>query len=73
MREIHHRVKNNLQVIVSLLSMQSRHAKDTQVLTAFEEAESRFRAIAHIHERLYASDDLRKWSSRPTSPGWRRN
>lgn len=57
-REIHHRVKNNLQVIVSLLSMQSRHTSDPQVLTAFQEAESRLRAIAHIHERLYASEDL---------------
>jgi two-component sensor histidine kinase len=57
-REIHHRVKNNLQVIVSLLGMQSRHTNDPHVLAAFQEAESRLRAIAHIHERLYASDDL---------------
>ncbi len=57
-REIHHRVKNNLQVIVSLLSMQSRHTKDARVLSAFSDAESRLRAIAQIHERLYASDDL---------------
>jgi PAS domain S-box-containing protein len=57
-REIHHRVKNNLQVIVSLLGMQSRHTRDEQVLTAFREAESRLRAIAHIHEHLYASEDL---------------
>jgi two-component system CheB/CheR fusion protein len=57
-REIHHRVKNNLQVIVSLLNMQARHTKQPQVLAAFEESESRLRAIAHIHERLYASEDL---------------
>jgi hypothetical protein len=57
-REIHHRVKNNLQVIVSLLGMQSRYTRDPEVLTAFREAENRLRAIAHIHERLYASDDL---------------
>ncbi len=57
-REIHHRVKNNLQVIVSLLGMQSRHTADREVLAAFAEAESRLRAIAQIHERLYASDDL---------------
>lgn len=57
-REIHHRVKNNIQVIVSLLSLQSNHTNDPHVLSAFEEAESRLRAIAHIHERLYASDDL---------------
>ncbi len=57
-REIHHRVKNNLQVIVSLLSLQSNYIKDPQVTAAFEETESRVRAIAQIHERLYASDDL---------------
>lgn len=57
-REIHHRVKNNLQMIVSLLNMQSRHTRDERVLSAFQEAESRLRAIAHIHERLYASEDL---------------
>jgi PAS domain S-box-containing protein len=57
-REIHHRVKNNLQVIVSLLSLQSSHTNDPRVLAAFEETEGRVRAIAHIHERLYASDDL---------------
>lgn len=57
-REIHHRVKNNLQVIVSLLSLQANHIKDPRVVAAFEETESRVRAIAQIHERLYASDDL---------------
>lgn len=57
-REIHHRVKNNLQVIVSLLGMQSRHTNDAHVLAAFQDAESRLRAIAHVHERLYASEDL---------------
>ena len=57
-REIHHRVKNNLQMIVSLLSLQSSHTKDPHVLAAFEETEGRVRAIAHIHEQLYASDDL---------------
>lgn len=58
LREIHHRVKNNLQVIVSLLSVQANHSNDPVVISAFEETESRVRAIARIHERLYASDDL---------------
>lgn len=57
-REIHHRVKNNLQMIVSLLSLQSSHTEDPQLLAAFEETEGRVRAVAHIHEQLYASDDL---------------
>ena len=57
-REIHHRVKNNLQVIVSLLSMQARHTNDARISSAFKETETRLRAIARIHERLYGSDDL---------------
>ncbi len=57
-REIHHRVKNNLQVIVSLLSLQSNQMKDPRLQEAFEDTESRVRAIAKIHERLYASEDL---------------
>ena len=57
-REIHHRVKNNLQMIVSLLSLQASHTNDPRVLAAFEETEGRVRAVASIHERLYASDDL---------------
>jgi two-component sensor histidine kinase len=57
-REVHHRVKNNLQVIVSLLSLQSAYTKDPSALAAFEEMEGRVRAIAHIHETLYATPDL---------------
>jgi len=60
LREIHHRVKNNLQVIVSLLSLQASHTEDPQVLAAFEETKGRVRAIAQIHEQLYATDDLRE-------------
>jgi two-component system, chemotaxis family, CheB/CheR fusion protein len=57
-REIHHRVKNNLQMIVSLLSLQASQTEDRHLIAAFEETEGRVRAIAHIHEQLYASDDL---------------
>jgi two-component sensor histidine kinase len=57
-REIHHRVKNNLQMLVSLLSLQASHSNDPDVLAAFEETEGRVRAIAHVHEQLYTSDDL---------------
>ena len=57
-REVHHRVKNNLQVIVSLLSLQSNYTDDPAALKAFEEAEGRVRAIAAIHETLYARSDL---------------
>jgi len=57
-REIHHRVKNNLQMIIGLLGLESSHTADQRVAAAFEETESRVRAVAHIHEQLYASDDL---------------
>lgn len=57
-REIHHRVKNNLQVIVSLLSMQASYTQHPDVLAAFDEAAGRLRAIASIHEGLYSSSDL---------------
>ncbi len=57
-REIHHRVKNNLQMLVSLLSLQANHSQDRRVMAAFEEIEGRVRAIARIHEQLYTSEDL---------------
>jgi PAS domain S-box-containing protein len=60
LREIHHRVKNNLQMIASLLSLQSGQNGDPKVLAVFDEMEGRVRAIAQIHEQLYATDDLRE-------------
>ena len=57
-REIHHRVKNNLQMIVSLLHLQATHTDDPHLIVAFKETEGRVRAIAHLHERTYATDDL---------------
>jgi len=53
MREIHHRVKNNLQIILSLLNMQAAELKDDLALSAFVEASSRLRAISLIHQKLY--------------------
>jgi PAS domain S-box-containing protein len=58
LREVHHRVKNNLQVIVSLISLQASHVGDETVIGMFEETQNRVRAIATIHERLYSTDDL---------------
>lgn len=58
LKEVHHRVKNNLNVVASLLSMQSRHAKVKEDELLFEEARHRIIAMARVHERLYRSVSL---------------
>lgn len=58
LREVHHRVKNNMQVISSLLAMQQSCATDPTVFDGLEQSQARIRSMALIHEHLYQSADL---------------
>ncbi len=58
LREIHHRVKNNLQVISSLLYLKSRRSKDSHVNEALLDSQHRVKSMVLIHEKLYSSQDL---------------
>ncbi|MDZ4762832.1 MAG: sensor histidine kinase [Alphaproteobacteria bacterium] len=59
MKEIHHRVKNNLQIINSLLSLQSRKVKDPAALAVLDDARGRISALSLIHRSLYEHNDIR--------------
>lgn len=62
MRESHHRIKNNLQLINSILDLQSRNIKDPAVKKAFTESRQRIQAISFAHQRLYGNDTVEKLS-----------
>ena len=58
LQEIHHRVKNNLQIIISLFRLQKKHIADAATLNQIVDGENRIRSMALVHEKLYRSDDL---------------
>ena len=58
LKEIHHRVKNNLQVVSSLLSLQQRQTKDSTAHQALQEGRNRVKAMALIHQNLYQDENL---------------
>lgn len=57
-KEIHHRVKNNLQIVVSLLRMQSQEVDNPEFRTLFQESINRIMAMSLIHQKLYQNDNL---------------
>jgi two-component sensor histidine kinase len=65
MREIHHRVKNNLQIISSLLNMQQRALTDPAARTALNDTRQRITALAQIYRALYQGPDLKRVDLRP--------
>ena len=60
LREIHHRVKNNLQMISSLLYFQAQNAEDVRLLEVLQESRNRIKSIAIVHEQLYQAENLAK-------------
>ncbi len=59
MKEIHHRVKNNLQVVSSLLNLQSNYIKDSEAIEAVKDSRNRVFSMALVHQQLYQENDLR--------------
>lgn len=59
MKEIHHRVKNNLMIMSSLLNLQSQYIEDEKTLTVFQDSQNRAKTMAMIHQKLYQSTDLK--------------
>jgi PAS domain S-box-containing protein len=64
LREVHHRIKNNMNVVMSLLSLQSDTMKDPSAINAMQDAGNRIRSMMLLYDKLYRSSDFREISTR---------
>ncbi len=62
LKEVHHRVKNNMQIISSILNLQSNYSSDKDVSNILRDSQSRIRSMALIHEKLYSTHDFSRIS-----------
>lgn len=58
LREVHHRVKNNMQIMSSLLNMETQYVKEEETINVLKESQNRIKSMAMVHEKLYQSNDL---------------
>ena len=68
LREVHHRIKNNMNTMMSLLSLQSRTMRDPLAMAALEDAGARLRSMATLYDKLYRSENFKEISARDYLP-----
>ena len=70
LREVHHRIKNNFQTIISFLDLQAEVIEDPRVLAALEASQQRLQAMALVHQSLYQSRTWTGWTARHIPVVW---
>ena len=68
LREVHHRIKNNMNTMVSLLSLQSETMEDWKAVAALEDAKSRLQIMSVLYDKLYRTENLREMSIKDYLP-----